>query len=50
MPLRVYDPTTHSFVTYQPDQQDPNRPLDPQFQAQVVSFATTEAPGHGHRR
>jgi len=45
MPQRVYDPTTHSFVTYQPAQPDKNRPLDPQYQAQVVSFETTEAPG-----
>jgi lipoprotein-anchoring transpeptidase ErfK/SrfK len=44
-PFRVYDPTTHAFVTYNPDRQDPSRPLDPQFQAQVVSFATEEAPG-----
>ena len=44
-PFRIYDPTTHEFVTYNPDRQDPNRPLDPQFQAQVVSFATTEAAG-----
>ena len=45
MPQRVYDPTTHSFVTVQPTQPDKNRPLDPQFQAQVVSFETAEASG-----
>ena len=45
MPRRVYDPTTHQFYTYDPDRPDPNRPLDPQYQAQVVSYATTEAPG-----
>jgi lipoprotein-anchoring transpeptidase ErfK/SrfK len=45
MPQRVYDPTTHSFVTVQPNQPDKNRPLDPQYQAQVVSFETTEATG-----
>ena len=44
-PFRVYDPTTHAFVTYNPDRQDPSRPLDPQFQAQVVSFTTEEAAG-----
>ena len=44
-PFRVYDPTTHEFVTYNPDRQDPSRPLDPQFQAQVVSYASEEAPG-----
>ena len=33
MPQRVYDPTTHSFVTVQPAQPDKNRPLDPQYQA-----------------
>ncbi len=43
-PLRVYDPTQHTFVTY--DQEvDHNRPLDPKFQAQVVPYATEEAPG-----
>ena len=44
-PFRVYDPTTHAFVTYNPDRQDSSRPLDPQFQAQVVSFTTEEAAG-----
>ena len=44
-PRRVYDPTVHQFYTYDPDRQDPNRPLDPQYQAQVVPFATTESPG-----
>ena len=45
MPHRVYDPTTHTFVTLQPESPDRNQPLDPQFQAQVVSYETTEAPG-----
>jgi lipoprotein-anchoring transpeptidase ErfK/SrfK len=45
MPQRVYDPTTRSFVTYQPAQPDKNRPLDSQYQAQVVTFETTEATG-----
>jgi lipoprotein-anchoring transpeptidase ErfK/SrfK len=45
MPHRVYDPTTHSFVSYTPQSPDQNRPLDPQYQAQVVSYETTEAPG-----
>ena len=45
MPQRVYDPTTHSFVTVQPAQPDKNKPLDPQYQAQVVSFETGESPG-----
>jgi lipoprotein-anchoring transpeptidase ErfK/SrfK len=45
MPQRVYDPATHSFVTYHPAQPDRNRPLDPQYQAQVVTFETAEAPG-----
>jgi lipoprotein-anchoring transpeptidase ErfK/SrfK len=45
MPQRVYDPTTHSFVDVQPNRPDRNRPLDPQYQAQVVSFETAEAPG-----
>jgi len=45
MPHRVYDPTTHSFITLQPESPDRNQPLDPQFQAQVVSYETTEAPG-----
>jgi lipoprotein-anchoring transpeptidase ErfK/SrfK len=45
MPHRVYDPTTHSFVSYQPESRDRERPLDQQFQAQVVAFETTEAPG-----
>ena len=44
-PFHVYDPTSTSFVTYAPEQSDPNRPLDPKYQAQVVSYATTEAPG-----
>ncbi len=44
-PFRVYDPTTHAFITYEPDRFDPNRPLDPQYQAQVVTYASTEAPG-----
>jgi len=45
LPFRVYDPSTHTFVTYEPNRNEANRPLDPQFQAQVVSFATEEAPG-----
>ena len=45
MPQRVYDPTTHSFVTVQPAQPDKNKPLDPQYQAQVVSFEKGESPG-----
>jgi lipoprotein-anchoring transpeptidase ErfK/SrfK len=45
VPQRVYDPTTHSFVTYQPAEPDKNLPLDPQYAAQVVSFDTNEAAG-----
>ena len=45
MPHRIYDPTIHGFVTVQPERPDKNRPLDAKFQAQVVSYATIEAPG-----
>lgn len=45
LPFRVYDPSTHTFITYEPDRSEANRPLDPQFHAQVVSFATEEAAG-----
>ncbi len=44
-PFRVYDPSVHTFVTYTPDSPDRSRPLDQKFQAQVVTYATTEAPG-----
>jgi lipoprotein-anchoring transpeptidase ErfK/SrfK len=44
MPHRVYDPAKHTFVTYQ-QPEDRDRPLDPQYQAQVVAYETTEAPG-----
>jgi lipoprotein-anchoring transpeptidase ErfK/SrfK len=44
MPHRVYDPTSHSFVTYQPDHKG-TRTFDPKYNAQVVEFATAEAPG-----
>jgi len=45
MPHRIYDPAIHSFVNVQPERPDPNRPLDPKYEAQVVTYATTEAPG-----
>jgi lipoprotein-anchoring transpeptidase ErfK/SrfK len=43
-PQRVYDPAKHTFVTYE-RQIDRNRPLDPKYEAQVVAYATDEAPG-----
>ena len=45
MPHRIYDPTIHGFVNIQPERPDPKRPLDPKYQAQVVTYATSEAPG-----
>jgi lipoprotein-anchoring transpeptidase ErfK/SrfK len=42
---RIYDPSTHSFVTIQPERPDPNRPLDQKYEAQVVTYETAEAPG-----
>lgn len=45
MPHRIYDPTIHVFVNVQPERPDQKRQLDPKFEAQVVTFDTTEAPG-----
>jgi lipoprotein-anchoring transpeptidase ErfK/SrfK len=44
MPHRVYDPTTHSFVSYERDNRG-TRTFDPRYNAQIVEFATAEAPG-----
>jgi len=45
MPHRIYDPTIHGFVTVQPERPDTNRQLDPKYEAQVVAYETSEAPG-----
>jgi lipoprotein-anchoring transpeptidase ErfK/SrfK len=45
MPHRIYDPTIHAFVNIQPERPDPNRQLDPKYEAQVVTYETSEAPG-----
>jgi len=44
-PHRVYDPTTHSFVDLDLSAGNRSRAMDPQYQAQVVAYPTTEAPG-----
>jgi lipoprotein-anchoring transpeptidase ErfK/SrfK len=44
--FRLFDPVTQDFVTYDTESRArQNRPMDPQYQAQVVSFPTAEAPG-----
>jgi lipoprotein-anchoring transpeptidase ErfK/SrfK len=44
--FRLFDPVTQGFVTYDTESRAPqNRPMDPQYQAQVVPFPTAEAPG-----
>ncbi|MDQ3559322.1 MAG: L,D-transpeptidase [Pseudomonadota bacterium] len=46
--FRMFDPVTQGFVTYDTEQLQPRGRQampDPQYQAQVVQFATAEAPG-----
>jgi lipoprotein-anchoring transpeptidase ErfK/SrfK len=45
IPIRYYDPSVRQFVTYDPDHRQGSWSLDPQYQAQVVAFPTTEMPG-----
>ena len=44
LPFRYYDPSARAFVTIDP-QQPRQWAIDPQYQAQVVSFPAGEAPG-----
>ena len=46
--FRLFDPATQSFVIYDTERLQPQRRQampDPQYMAQVVEFATSEAPG-----
>jgi lipoprotein-anchoring transpeptidase ErfK/SrfK len=43
-PMRVYDPTTRSFIELDLNGKR-SRSFDPKYQAQLVAYATDEAPG-----